>query len=72
MQAAQPTKELVLRALTGRDVEVSGLTYSLHDLTQIALALRPPAALSIRDTASMTPLERASIATVGAGKVFFL
>ena len=72
MQAAISTKELVLRALTGGSVDVSGVDYSLHDLTQIALALKPEAHLAVRDAGSMTPLERASIASVGTGRVVFL
>ena len=62
----------MLRALTGGSVDVSGISYSLHDLTQIALALKPDAHLAIHDAEIMTPLERASIASVGMGLVVFL
>ena len=72
MQAAIPAKELILRAMTGGSVDISGFGYSLHDLTQIALALKPDAQLAIRDANDMTPLERASIASVGTGRVVFL
>ena len=72
MQATISTKELVLRAMTGGSVDVSGIAYSLHDLTQIALALKPDAQLAVRDAEALTPLERASIASVGTGLVVFL
>ena len=72
MRATIPTKELVVRAMTGGSVDVSGVDYALHDLTQIALALKPDARLVVRDAEIMTPLERASIASVGIGRIVFL
>ena len=63
---------LMRRALAGESLTLDRDDHSLHDLTQVALALMPGAALSIRHAAFMTPLERASIASVGRGRVVFL
>ena len=66
------TNVILRRAFAGESLTVDRDGYSLHELTQMALALRPEAALAIRDAALMTPIERASIASVGRGRVLFL
>ena len=70
--AIDDTRTLLLRALDGQDLDLDGDAYPLHDLTQIALVLRPEASLAIRHAEHMTPLERASIASAGRGRVVFL
>ena len=40
------TRELLMRALSGADIDVDGVTFSLHDITQLAAALRPGARAS--------------------------
>ncbi len=70
--AIDDTRTLLRRALAGQDLDVDGGAYRLHDLTQIALMLQPQASLAIRHADHMTPLERASIASAGRGRVVFL
>lgn len=68
----EDTHTLVRRALAGQNLDLDGANYPLHDLTQIALVLRPDARLAIRHADHMSPLERASIASVGRGQVVFV
>ncbi len=63
---------LLRRAFAGDDLTLDRDDYSLHELTQIALAMRPGAGLAVTRAATMSPLERASVASVGAGRVVFL
>ena len=63
---------LLRRAFAGESLTVDRGEHTLHDLTQIALALRPDAGLAITQAGTMSPLERASVATVGRGRVVFL
>ena len=63
---------LLRRAFAGESLTIDRNDHSLHELTQIALALRPDAGLAIVHAAAMSPLERASVATVGKGRVEFL
>lgn len=65
------TKQLLRRALAGENLSVDGADFTLHDMTQIAVALQPGSDLAIRNAAMMTPIERASIACVGRGRVLF-
>ncbi len=65
-------RHMLRHALAGGSMTIDRPAYSLHDLTQLALALQPGATLSIRHAEIMTPLERASIATVGQGRVVFV
>lgn len=65
-------RTLLRRALTGQSLDLDGSVYPLRDLTQIAAVLQPQASLAIRHADHMTPLERASIASVGRGHVVFL
>lgn len=69
---AEETKALLRRALAGESFTVDREAYSLHDLTQIAVALRPEANLAIRNAALMSPIERSSVATAGKGRIVFL
>ena len=71
MDTAEDTRHLMRRALAGENLNIDSASYSLHDLTQLAVALQPGADLAIRHAATMTPIERASIATVGKGRVLF-
>jgi hypothetical protein len=66
------TKDLLRRALLGESFTLDRAAYALHDLTQIALALHPGANLAIQNADLMTPIEKASIATVGRGRIVFL
>lgn len=72
MQTLDDPKNLLRRALAGESLTLDREVYSLHDLTQIALALHPGANMAIRQANLMSPIERASIATVGQGKIVFL
>ena len=63
---------MLRHALAGGSMTLDRHAFSLHDLTQLALALQPGATLAIRDADLMTPIERASIATVGRGHVVFV
>lgn len=64
-------KPLLRRAIAGENLALDSLDHSLHDMTQIAVALQPGADLAIRNASIMTPIERASIACVGKGRVLF-
>ena len=68
----EDTRSLLRRALSGQNLDVDAGAYKLHDLTQVALVLQPQASLAIRHADHMSPLERASIASVGRGRVVFL
>ena len=72
MEANADTKTIVRRALAGESFIVDGLAYSLHELTQIAIAVQPEANLAIRHAEIMSPIERASIATAARCRVVFL
>ena len=65
-------REMLRHALAGGSMTLDRHAYSLHDLTQLALALQSSATLAIRHAEIMTPIERASIATVGRGRVVFV
>ena len=64
--------KLLRRALEGESLTLDRVTHTLHDLTQIAVALREDANLAIRNADLMSPIERASVASVGRGRVVFL
>ena len=68
----EDTKTLTRRALAGESFTVDREPYSLHELTQVAVALRPDAAMAIRGASALTPIERASIESVSPGRVVFL
>lgn len=72
MNAAEDTRALLRRALAGESFTVDREVYTLHDLTQIAVALRPDANLAIRNADRMSPIERSSIVTAGKGRIVFL
>jgi len=63
---------LLRRALAGESLALDREDFSLHDLTQIAVAIRENANLAIRNADLMSPIERASIATAGRGRIVFL
>lgn len=65
------TKQLLRRALAGENLSLDGASYTLHDMTQIAVAVQPGSDLAIRNAFMMSPIERASIATAGRGRVLF-
>ncbi len=66
------TTMLLRRAFAGESFTLDSDRYSLHDLTQVALSLRPDANLAIRHADHMSPIERASIESAGDGRVIFL
>ena len=72
MKKLEDTTTLLRRALSGESLTLDREAFSLHDLTQIAVALREGANLAIRNGDLMTPIERASIATAGRGRIVFL
>ena len=63
---------LLARALSGADIDVDGIDFSLHDITQLAAALRPGASLTVRNSDSLSPIEQTSIWTVMPGQVRFV
>ncbi len=72
LRAGADIRALLRRAFAGESLALERDDHSLHDLTQVALALKPHATLTLRFAATMTPIERASIASVGKGRVVFL
>ena len=72
MTIAEPKTTLLRRALAGESLTLDRVTHSLHDLTQVALALREDANLAIRNADLMSPIERASVASVASGRIVFL
>ncbi len=69
---AEPTtRDLLARALSGADLDLDGVLFSLHDITQLAAALRPGASLTVRNSECLTPIEQTSIWTVMPGQVRF-
>ena len=62
---------LLVRALSGADIEIDGMVLGLHEITQLAAALRPGASLTVRNSECLTPLEQTSIWTVMPGQVRF-
>ncbi len=65
------TRDLLVRALSGADIDVDGVAFSLHDITQLAAALRPGASLTVRNSEGLTPIEQTSIWTIMPGQVRF-
>ena len=65
-------RAMLRHALAGGSMTLDRHAYSLHDLTQVALALQPDATLAIRNGELMAPIERASVASVGRGQVVFV
>ena len=63
---------LLAKALSGADIDVDGIDFSLHDITQLAAALRPGATLTVRNSDSLSPIEQTSIWTVMPGQVRFV
>ena len=66
------TKHLLARALAGESLTLDRVIHTLHDLTQIAVALREDANLAIHNADLMSPIERASVESVGRGRIVFL
>ena len=71
VQARGDVRALLRRAFAGESLALDRDVHSLHELTQVALALKPGATLTICHAAFMAPIERASIASVGRGRVVF-
>jgi hypothetical protein len=65
-------RALLAKALSGADIDVDGIDLSLHDITQLAAALRPGASLTVRNSDSLSPIEQTSIWTVMPGQVRFV
>jgi hypothetical protein len=65
-------KGLLAKALSGADIDVDGIGLSLHDITQLAAALRPGASLTVRNSDSLSPIEQTSVWTVMPGQVRFV
>ena len=70
-QDATAVKVLVAETLCGSDMDIDASAFSLHDITQLAAALRPGASLTIRNSGALSPLEQASISSVMPGQVRF-
>ena len=66
------TTSLLRRVIAGESLTIDGDTHSLHELTQLAVALREDANLAIRNGQLMSPIERASVASAGRGRIIFL
>ena len=62
---------LVAESLCGSDLDVDCAGLSLHDLSQLAASLRPGAWLTVRDSDTLPPIARASIASLMPGQVRF-
>ncbi len=64
-------RALIAEALLGGSLDVDGGVLSLHDMTQLAVALTHAAKLVVRNSANLAPLEKASIGSVARGAVQF-
>ncbi len=65
------TKDLLTLALSGLDVSADASACSLHDLTQLAVALGPDAKLTVLNWGHLTPIEQACITSARPGQVSF-
>jgi hypothetical protein len=72
MTVFQDTKTLLRRALAGESLAVDSEAHSLHELTQIAVALQPGANMAVRNADRMSPIEKASIETASKGRIVFV
>ncbi len=72
MTMVDDTRTMLRRAIAGESLIVDREHYSLHDLTQIAIALQPGAHMAIRNADLMSPIERASVETASTGRVVFV
>ncbi|MCX8253739.1 protein of unknown function [Beijerinckiaceae bacterium RH AL1] len=72
MTTIEDTKTLLRRAIAGESLTIDATIHSLHEMTQLAVALEEDANLAIRNAELMSPIERASVSTVGRGRVVFL
>lgn len=72
MTRAEEKRAMLRRALAGESLTLDRDAFTLHDLTQIAVALRENANLAIRNAGMMTPIERASVESAGRGRIVFL
>ena len=68
----EDTKTMLRRAFAGESLIVDRDEHSLHDLTQIAVALQPGAHMAIRNAQLMSPIERASIESASGGRIVFV
>ena len=71
-QTPVAVRALVAETLCGSDMDVDARALSLHDVTQLAAALRPGAVLKVRNSGTLSPIEQASIASVMPGQVHFV
>jgi hypothetical protein len=71
MRTTTDMRQLVRRAQDGRTLDVDSQSFTLDDLTQIAVALQPGADLLVHHASRMTPIERACLATHGKGRIIF-
>ena len=72
MTRFEEKKTMLRRALAGESLTLDREAFTLHDLTQIAVALRDNANLAIRNADLMSPIERASVESAGRGRIVFL
>ena len=72
MSRVDEQRAMLRRALAGESLTLDREAFTLHDLTQIAVALREDANLAIRNAGIMTPIERASVQSAGRGRIVFL
>ncbi len=63
---------LLRRAIAGESLTLDSEVHSLQVLTQVAVVLQADANLAIRNAELMTPIERASVASAGRGRIVFL
>ncbi len=63
---------LLRRAIAGESLTLDSEIHSLQVLTQVAVVLQADANLAIRNAELMTPIERASVASAGRGRIVFL
>ena len=72
MPLASDHHAVLRRALDGENVTLDSDRHSLHQITQVAAALNAGANLIIHHGRLLTPLERATIQSVGRGHISFL
>jgi hypothetical protein len=64
-------KALIATALLDRSLSVDAARFNLHELTQIAVALRPERVMTVQSAERLSPIEQAAIASASSGQVHF-
>ncbi len=69
--AAPGMQDLLVLALSGMNVTADAQHFNLHEMTQLAAALRPGAELTVLNSLLMSPIGKDSVATAKPKQVTF-